>query len=264
MDGTLVGLLLALAAPPSGTGADAVVLGPVGVTRGAEPRTEAVFTFAADPATDYTLSLQPDGTPGLRATVSLDGRVVIRPERFGGRAAAVAETLPLRRTNRLTLSVTGPSGGAVTLAVRASRGGLPPDPGPAAGATLEGIDADGDGLRDDLQRDIADRHPESRRLRLALTSYARAMQDALLDAERGPESIDHARRLSLLVDCLHGLRGYRARDLYRHTAERAVDTPARSRAYAAFRAQIEGEVFVVTPIRRWKSACPFDPDQVAD
>ena len=45
---------------------------------------------------------------------------------------------------------------------------LPPDPGAAGKATLEGIDADGDGLRDDLQRFIAISYPDSGRTRAGL------------------------------------------------------------------------------------------------
>jgi hypothetical protein len=47
-------------------------------------------------------------------------------------------------------------------------GGLPPDPGEAGKATIEGIDSDQDGLRDDIQRYIALTYPDSEKTREAL------------------------------------------------------------------------------------------------
>jgi len=41
---------------------------------------------------------------------------------------------------------------------------LPPDPGSAGRATLEGIDSDGDGVRDDIQRFIELNYPDRNRL----------------------------------------------------------------------------------------------------
>ena len=46
--------------------------------------------------------------------------------------------------------------------------GLPPDPGEAGKATLEGIDSDQDGIRDDIQRYIALTYPDSQKTRAAL------------------------------------------------------------------------------------------------
>jgi hypothetical protein len=56
---------------------------------------------------------------------------------------------------------------------------LPPDPGVAGMATIEGVDSDNDGLRDDAQRYIATSFPGSARIRLAATQLARALQYSL-------------------------------------------------------------------------------------
>lgn len=60
--------------------------------------------------------------------------------------------------------------------------GLPPDPGAAGMATLEGIDSDGDGVRDDVQRWIAMAYPNSQKVRAALTQAALTMQTFLMSA----------------------------------------------------------------------------------
>jgi len=52
---------------------------------------------------------------------------------------------------------------------------LPPDPGEAGKVTLEGIDSDGDGVRDDVQRYIALTYPDSEKTRLALTQHAKVV-----------------------------------------------------------------------------------------
>jgi hypothetical protein len=55
--------------------------------------------------------------------------------------------------------------------------GLPPDPGAAGNATLAGIDSDGDGVRDDVQRYIGLTYPQSAKERAALTQAAVALED---------------------------------------------------------------------------------------
>ncbi|MBA2547240.1 MAG: hypothetical protein H0V16_02130 [Burkholderiaceae bacterium] len=59
---------------------------------------------------------------------------------------------------------------------------LPPDPGPAGMKTIEGIDSDKDGVRDDVQRFIAENYGDSQRAVLALTGLAKL---ALKEVELG-------------------------------------------------------------------------------
>jgi hypothetical protein len=58
---------------------------------------------------------------------------------------------------------------------------LPPDPGRAGNATLEGIDSDNDGLRDDVQRAIWLRapRPDQNALRLAMIQFAKVHQEMI-------------------------------------------------------------------------------------
>ena len=59
---------------------------------------------------------------------------------------------------------------------------LPPDPGEAGKASLEGIDADTDGIRDDIQRYIALTYQDSQKTRAALRQLTLALQKALLES----------------------------------------------------------------------------------
>ena len=61
---------------------------------------------------------------------------------------------------------------------------LPADPGKANDATLEGIDADHDGLRDDLQREIFFAYPHSERVRTALYDSWKSQEKRLTDGKR--------------------------------------------------------------------------------
>ncbi len=57
---------------------------------------------------------------------------------------------------------------------------LPPDPGEAGRLTLEGIDSDNDGVRDDVQIDITNRYPSNTNARLALRQLAKSLQKGFI------------------------------------------------------------------------------------
>jgi len=58
--------------------------------------------------------------------------------------------------------------------------GLPPDPGEEGLLTIEGIDSDNDGVRDDVQIAIAKRYPSNENAKLALTQFAKSLQRAFI------------------------------------------------------------------------------------
>lgn len=60
---------------------------------------------------------------------------------------------------------------------------LPPDPGPAGKQTIEGIDSDKDGVRDDVQRFIAEHWGHSERTVAVLTNIAKAKQIAVVKGD---------------------------------------------------------------------------------
>ncbi|MEN9224177.1 MAG: hypothetical protein Q6L60_02440 [Thermostichus sp. HHBFW_bins_43] len=67
---------------------------------------------------------------------------------------------------------------------------LPPDPGEEGKRTLEGIDADGDGVRDDVQRWIYRRYPNEERKRKGMLRYAKALQASIVNVNRDSRDAD--------------------------------------------------------------------------
>ncbi|KAB7674182.1 hypothetical protein GBN23_14535 [Plesiomonas shigelloides] len=58
---------------------------------------------------------------------------------------------------------------------------LPPDPGMAGMVSLVGVDLDGDGVRDDVQRKIAARYPNAPSKRAALLQLTNAITTSMLN-----------------------------------------------------------------------------------
>jgi hypothetical protein len=139
-------------------------------------------------------------------------------------------------------------------------GGLPPDPGDAGRATLEGIDSDGDGIRDDIQRYIALTYPDSEKLRAGLTQITRVVQEALLVRDDKPLSLNAASSSDRASECLRYILGPSSPDVQNELYARFLNTVARSRAYLAYDAQLFGGIFPSTPRSQRKFSCAFDPD----
>lgn len=58
---------------------------------------------------------------------------------------------------------------------------LPPDPGAAGNRTIEGIDADSDGVRDDVEREIVLAYPKNPKARAVLYQMAQHYQSLLIN-----------------------------------------------------------------------------------
>src|SRR5688572_12980807 len=88
--------------------------------------------------------------------------------------------------------------------------GLPPDPSDAGKVTIEGIDSDHDGVRDDVQRFIAGAYPDSPKIQLLLTYVAKNKLSALRDANDTALSRQHALEAARLIDCMSDVLGSNA------------------------------------------------------
>ncbi|MFQ3613864.1 MAG: hypothetical protein SNJ68_09160 [Cyanobacteriota bacterium] len=85
---------------------------------------------------------------------------------------------------------------------------LPPDPGEEGKRTLEGIDADGDGVRDDVQRAIYRLEPRDERKRRAMLQYARGLQRMML-ARNDLNAFLKASRQSIIdIQCIREVIGW--------------------------------------------------------
>ena len=105
---------------------------------------------------------------------------------------------------------------------------LPPDPGKAGKVTLLGIDTDGDGVRDDIQRYIYLTYPDDKKLRLGLTYYAIEFQGVLQDANDREAAYDHAIKMDRHVECLFYLKGEEAVDICNALRAKILNTRERS------------------------------------
>ncbi|MCG7866446.1 MAG: fibronectin type III domain-containing protein [Candidatus Thiodiazotropha taylori] len=139
---------------------------------------------------------------------------------------------------------------------------LPPDPGKAGIDTLLGIDSDGDGVRDDIQRWIAFTYPNSEITRAALTQKAILLQDALMYSDDQMLSIEVARENGRAAECLYYTNPDNAYLLATELRSVFLNTEERSVAYIRYNSQLSGQSFRGRRIFDWKASCAFDVDSM--
>ena len=137
---------------------------------------------------------------------------------------------------------------------------LPPDPGKAGKETLLGIDTDGDGVRDDIQRYIYFTYPDDKKLRLGLTYYAKEFQGVLKDANDREAAYDHAIKMTRHGECLWYLKGEGSIDILNALRAEILNTRERSIAYITHSDNLGGRIISLAPRKEWKDSCSFDVD----
>lgn len=139
--------------------------------------------------------------------------------------------------------------------------GLPPDPGEEGLLTINGIDADEDGVRDDIQRYIALTYPNSLRTRTALTIISKGLQKALIEEDNKELSLNNATTLMRAGECLYFIRAVEeGADIETALEAEILNTEARTFAFVSFNEKLGGEIFPMVRIDQWKSSCSFDVD----
>ncbi|MEL6612106.1 MAG: hypothetical protein AAFQ53_08435 [Bacteroidota bacterium] len=123
--------------------------------------------------------------------------------------------------------------------------GLPPDPGEAGRATLEGVDADRDGLRDDVQRHIFLEHDDDA-VRRALVQVAEPLIRSYTVAGGDEQVLRFTEELNRGVDCVHSrLDTAEAARAVSDLSSVVLNTPERIRASAAADVAVSGNTFVL-------------------
>ena len=121
---------------------------------------------------------------------------------------------------------------------------LPPNPGEAGKLTLEGVDSDGDGVRDDVQIAICRRYPEDMNKQNALKQKARAMQNMLISTK--DENIDEilkSREISSLSTyCLYNHFSDPTSELG-FISDKIINTQERSEIYIDYNQALSGRIF---------------------
>ncbi len=141
---------------------------------------------------------------------------------------------------------------------------LPPDPGEAGKATLEGVDSDNDGIRDDIQRYIALTYPDSAKTRAALRQFTLAMHKAMLESPDEDSALNNTELMHRALECffyIHSEDSFEMTDLLMAEYLNTVD---RSRAYLDYNDKLGGHVFGGKDFDEYKTSCTFDPDAMED
>ena len=189
--------------------------------------------------------------------IILNGEVVIDESNFNQNVGIIeVETNLTGGTNTIEVTLKGKPGGALTIQVLV----LPPDPGEEGKQTLLGIDSDGDGVRDDIQRYIYFTYPDDEKLRLGLSYYAKEFQGVLVDADDREISYNHAIMISRHGECLWYIKGEDSIYIRRAIRAEILNTRERSIAYITYSDNLGGRVISKSPLNEWKDSCSFDVD----
>lgn len=124
--------------------------------------------------------------------------------------------------------------------------GCPPDPGSEGIATLEGIDSDGDGLRDDVQRHLIQEYRTKPKAKKSLTESALALQGMIVDRTRRNDVANHVQRMVRAYECLHMAHPDLAEESIDRMFGHALNTEARLKAYLTSTQRLGAEVIPLT------------------
>lgn len=111
---------------------------------------------------------------------------------------------------------------------------LPPAPDPArVDATVEGVDANQNGIRDDVELEIFERYGDDTKLRAAMLQYAMAMQTYLTKVSNSETWISSAQQLGRGYGCVFDM-SVRSENVDDHVSEvkdLQLDSNSRANAY---------------------------------
>jgi hypothetical protein len=121
--------------------------------------------------------------------------------------------------------------------------GLPPDPGEAGMLTLEGIDSDQDGIRDDIQRYIALTYPDSQKTRAALRQFTLAFHTAILESPDKESALNNVEDMHRAQECLWYIHSRDSIKMKNFLKAEYLNTMQRSIAYLNYNTKLSGSVF---------------------
>jgi len=206
------------------------------------------------------------------AVVAVVGAVLLVMERPPPAIASVKSALGLQRdaasvaprTKPICTSPVNPNVAAPTNCVPQHLANLPPDPGPEGMKTIEGIDSDKDGVRDDVQRFIAENYGHSERAVMALREIAKTAQQQMLAG--GSISGEEAKRLANLsmrqVACFGGsVEEKDRRGAIGRLVTEVTNTPQRFAQMGKFEVLAANRVYEL-PMDATPLLCGYDPEKL--
>ena len=141
---------------------------------------------------------------------------------------------------------------------------LPPDPGEAGKTTLEGIDSDQDGIRDDIQRYIALTYLESQKTRAALRQFTIAFHKAILESSDKENALNNTEDVHRAQECLWYIHSRSSIKMKNFLKAEYLNTMERSIAYLNYNKKLSGSVFGSKDLDEYKTSCTFDPEIMED
>lgn len=119
---------------------------------------------------------------------------------------------------------------------------------------LAGPDANHNGIRDDIDRYIAQTFSDAPS-KAAAEQMAKAVQQSLIDANDHNKSLANATSLDRAVECMGSIRGEAGDDAVMRIESMTINTPARAKAYDIFDGQLDGGYFKGTAGSDMSAAC---------
>jgi hypothetical protein len=135
---------------------------------------------------------------------------------------------------------------------------LPKDPGDEGKETVQGVDADEDGLRDDVEIHISETYTDTE-VRAATIQLALAFQALITTGTSKPSALTAATSMNRAIDCLYSLDATKFGDHVDDIEETVVNTGARARAYAKAGAFLSGGSYSVSTIADNSASCEEAP-----
>jgi len=120
---------------------------------------------------------------------------------------------------------------------------------------LIGVDANGDGVWDFIERFIDDNYGDSEPTRNALRQFVLTMQLSVANANDPEICVDAATEMQRAIECLHYQRPFDARAIKNDVKAEFLNTPERTFEFLKFNDQLGGQSFPSTPYSELESSC---------
>lgn len=264
-------LLLALVCHAPAASARQVVAEQSMFSSTGEPVTHELV-FSDSGFSDFVLNVyngQADGTQRISsALISLNGVKILIPADFNQQVQTLERAIsPRPGENTLTITMRSHPGATLLVQVLGvPTFQLPPDPGPAGDATLAGVDVNGNGIRDDIERWIYLTYPDSEKMRRALIQEYYPLQNMIIHGHKQDRDAvyNDMDALSRSGECLNYVHPDNSHMISAEIKARIVNTDERFLGYMESSRLLGGGSFSGRHPSKWKTSCTFDPDALMD
>ena len=122
-------------------------------------------------------------------------------------------------------------------------------------SSLQGADADENGVWDYVDAHINDAFANDPPARAAAQQFAKSLQAGLLDSQDRDVSLSHANELMRAIECMYARRENDAGDALDRLQAIVLNTPERSRRFVQFNNQAAGQSFPSVPYADRVTSC---------